>query len=83
MPLDFTALDKAPRLLIEAGLAPVQGTRLIKICFSSGGRPCRAADRVTPGKSSHEPPFTTYLGGSFLNSVAVHSNTCPAMSSTP
>ena len=27
MPVDLTALDGAPRLLLEAGLEPVQGTR--------------------------------------------------------
>ena len=37
MPLDFTALDKAPRLLIEAGLAPVQGTRFQPTGFPNLG----------------------------------------------
>ena len=37
MPLDLTALDKAPRLLIEAKLQPVQGTRFQPTGFPNLG----------------------------------------------
>ena len=47
------------------------------------GRPWRAAGRVTPGKSSQEPPLTTYSFLSHSAGVEVHSNTIPAMSKTP
>src|SRR5579875_670414 len=37
MPLDFTALDKAQRLLIEAKLKPLQGTRFQPTGFPNLG----------------------------------------------
>ena len=37
MPLDLTALDNAPRLLIEARLKPVQGTRFQPTGFPNLG----------------------------------------------
>ena len=42
MPVDLTALDGAPRLLFEAGLEPVQGTRFQPTGFPNLGHvsPC-------------------------------------------
>ena len=37
MPVDLTALDGAPRLLLEAGLEPVQGTRFQPTGFPNLG----------------------------------------------
>ena len=52
----------------------------IRMCFKARGRPWRAAERDTPGKSSQEPPLTMYLDSSHSAWVEIHSNTIPAIS---
>ena len=48
------------QLLQPAGGAGPAQRKPTRMCFMGAGRPWRAAGRVTPGKSSQEPPFTIF-----------------------